>query len=93
MTNIETEESIEELEKKIQLLELSRINLRVAPVVFDRLNRQAEFKGITIEEHCEQILVDSLNVAVGKPTIAAPSFGAAVGRKVGAPQGGLVTRA
>lgn len=62
-----------ELEKKIELLEMSRINLRVTPVTFDRLNKQAEFHGLSIEEHCINILMESLHQQIGKATITAPS--------------------
>ena len=62
-----------ELERKIALLEQARINLRVTPHLFDRLQRQAEFMGVTIEEHCTKILEDSLNQMIGKPVIKAPS--------------------
>jgi hypothetical protein len=83
---------LEELQRKIELLELSRINLRVHPSVFDRLLKLAEFKGQTVEEYCTDVLTASLDVAVGAPVISAPSFGQAVGKKVTAPMG-LVQRA
>ena len=62
-----------ELEKRIELLELSRLNLRVTPVVFDRLLKQAEFHGISIEDHAISIIEDSLTQLIGKPSINAPS--------------------
>jgi hypothetical protein len=62
-----------EIEQKINDLELARINLRVSPSMFNRLNMLAEFKGITIEQHCAEILKESLEVAVGAPTITGPS--------------------
>ena len=63
----------EELEKRIELLEMARLNLRVTPVVFDRLLKQAEFHGISIEEHAISIIEDSLTQLIGKPSINAPS--------------------
>jgi hypothetical protein len=72
-TPIENEESIEELEQRIALLEQARINLRVSPVLFDRLDKQATFKGLTIEDHCAQVLEESVNTLIGRPTINAPS--------------------
>ena len=62
-----------ELEQRIELLELSRINLKVSPTLFNRLNNQAEFMGVSIEDHCTKILEDSLNQLIGKPVITAPS--------------------
>ena len=72
-TREETEEERLELQRKIELLEQARINLRVTPFVFDRLQRQAEFLGLTIEEHCTKILEDSLTQMIGKPVISSPS--------------------
>ena len=84
-----------ELEQKIQLLEMSRINLRVTPVVFDRLNRCAEMKGQTVEEFCTEVLLDSLTTQIGKATINAPSvIGNTVQKKVMGPsEVSTVTRA
>ena len=86
------EEQIE-LEKKIELLELSRINLRVSPVTYDRLYRQAEFSNITIEEHCVNILAQYLQQQIGKATINCPSTlsGKEV-VKITGPSGGIVSR-
>ena len=86
------EEQIE-LEKKIELLELSRINIRVSPVVFGRLHQQAEFLGLTIEEHCSNILQESLKTQIGKATINCPST--LSGKeivKITGPTGSLVSR-
>ena len=63
----------EELEKRLELLEMSRINLRVEPRIFDTLYKQAEFFGIEIEEHCVNVLLDSLKTQIGKATISSPS--------------------
>jgi hypothetical protein len=93
VNDTEPNEDLEELQKKIELLEMSRINLRVTPNVFERLLKVAEFKNLTIEDYCIEVLVDSLNVSVGSPTINAPTFGQAVGKKVTGPSsGGLVER-
>ena len=81
-----------ELEQRIELLELSRINIRVSPVVFGRLHQQAEFLGLTIEEHCRNILQESLKTQIGKATITGPStIGGVVQERVVGPRG-LVTR-
>ena len=75
-TNVEYTEPTEdvlELQRKIELLEQARINLRVSPNVFDRLLKQAEFYGVEIEEHCVNILEESLKALIGKPHINAPS--------------------
>lgn len=75
-----------ELEKRIELLEMSRLNLRVTPVVFDRLYKQAEFFGVSVEEHCVTILEESLAQQIGKPTITGPSIiGQTVQKKVMGP--------
>ena len=85
----------EELEKRIEFLEKARINLRVTPVMFDRLLKQAEFYGIEIEEHCTNILAESLQQQIGKATITAPSvIGQTVQKKVMGPSNvSTVTRA
>jgi hypothetical protein len=88
--------SDEELEQRIKELELSRINLRVSPWVFDRLNRTAEYNNTTLEEYCVGLLEASLQVLIGKPNISAPSFGQPIGKKVFGPSPSgqsLVTRA
>jgi hypothetical protein len=93
VNDIQEDQELEELQKKIELLEMSRINLRVAPSVFDRLLSAAEFSGLTIEEYATNILLDSLNTTVGKATITAPSWLSGTNqKKVTAPQGNLVTR-
>jgi hypothetical protein len=91
VNDIEPDQELEELHRKIELLELSRLNLRVSPNTFDRLNKLAEFKGLSVEDYCVEVLTDSLNVSVGSPTITAPTFGQPVGKKVTAPMG-LVQR-
>jgi hypothetical protein len=93
VNDVEPDKELEDLQKKIELLELSRINLRVPPHVFDKLQRVADFKNLTLEDYCTEVLIDSLNVSIGSPTINAPTFGQPVGRKVTGPSGGLVTRA
>jgi hypothetical protein len=70
---VEPSEEVLELEKKIELLTQARINLRVSPVTFDRLLKQAEFHNITIEQHCATILEESLKSQVGKAIITGPS--------------------
>ena len=81
-----------ELEQRIQLLELSRINLKVTPVLFGRLQQQAEFLDLTIEDHCINVLQESLKTQIGKATITGPSnIGGAVQERVVGPRG-LVTR-
>lgn len=90
----ETLEDLEALQRKIELLEMSRINLKVSPRDFDSLLSQAEFLNKTIEQHCTDILLESLITTVGKPTIAAPSWMSGTEQqKVVGPKGNLVTRA
>ena len=73
VNDIQPDPEQQELDKKIAQLELSRINLRVSPVVFDRLLKQAEFHNISIEDYCSKILTESLNTLVGQPHISGPS--------------------
>ena len=77
----------QKLEADIQMLELSRINLRVTPVLFDRLNRQAEYHGLTIEEHCANVLRDHMEQRIGVAHIDGPSIvsGTSVAKKVTGP--------
>jgi hypothetical protein len=94
VNDIKEDQELEELQKKIELLEMSRLNLRISPNIFDRLLSAAEFSGLTIEEYATNILVDSLNTVIGKATITAPSWLSGTNqKKVTAPQGNLVTRA
>lgn len=65
--------SEQEIDERIAKLELSRINIKVTPGLFDRLYKQAEFHGLTIEEHCANILAESCNTTIGAPTITGPS--------------------
>ena len=59
--------------EEIKELELSRINLRVTPAVFDRLRKVSELKGQSIEDYCEDVLRNSLDGTVGSPIIGGPS--------------------
>jgi hypothetical protein len=61
------------LEDKIFTLENSRIILNVSPALFEKLNFQAEFHKISFEEHCENVLRQSLEKGVGSAMISAPS--------------------
>ena len=85
----EPTEEMEELQRKIELLEQARINLRVSPHIFDKLNRQAEFLGKTVEDHCVEVLVSSLSVSIGKATISGAT---AIGPKIVGPSGNPVRR-
>jgi hypothetical protein len=76
----------QELDKKIAQLELSRIIVKVSPVVFDRLLKQAEFYNLSIEEYCSNQLTESLKTLVGQPHITGPSqIGSTVQKKVMGP--------
>ena len=59
--------------EEIKELELSRINIRVTPVIFDRLRKIAELKGLSIEQYSAEVLQESLDGKVGLPIISAPS--------------------
>ena len=63
----------QQIEEKIFSLENSRIILNVAPALFDRLHSQAEFHNLSVEEHCEQVLRNSLEKGVGAAMISSPS--------------------
>jgi hypothetical protein len=69
----EEEQELKELETRIQFLEQERINLRVAPVIFDKLFRCAELSGLSVEDYAIKVLIDSLDSSIGKPTISSPS--------------------
>jgi hypothetical protein len=72
-TQTPEEQELKELETRIQFLEQERINLRVAPVIFDKLLRCAELAGLSIEDYAVGVLVSNLETAIGKPTISSPS--------------------
>lgn len=64
----------QELEAKIARLDLSRINLKVSPGIYDRLEKQAEFHKRSIEDHCIQVLVNQLETKIGQTFISSPSM-------------------
>jgi hypothetical protein len=63
----------QEINDAIFNLENSRIILNISPALFDKLNFQAEFHKISVEEHCENVLRQSLERGVGSAMISAPS--------------------
>ena len=63
----------QEINDAIFNLENSRIILNVSPALFERLNSQAEFHKLTVEQHCEDVLRQSLEKGVGAAMITAPS--------------------
>ena len=63
-----------EIERKIDLLNESKLILNVTNEVHAQLQAQADFQGITVEEYAVQVLAESTKVAIGAPTINAPSF-------------------
>lgn len=69
VNNLEADPEELELQKKIADLEMSRINLRVSPAVFDQLNRMAELKGQQIEDYCVELLRNSLSEKIGQAFI------------------------
>ena len=73
VNEIQVDKEAEELQSKIKELELSRINIRVSAVLFDKLNRIAEFKGMSIEEYAAEVLKDSTEEKIGQPVISGPS--------------------
>lgn len=62
-----------ELEDKLARLDLSRINLKVHPSVYDKLYNQAEFRNVSIEDHCINVLTEQLETKIGQATITGPS--------------------
>jgi hypothetical protein len=54
-------------------VECEKVVLWFTPEQFDGLYKAAAFAGIDIEEHCANILVDSLVTKVGAPKIFAPA--------------------
>lgn len=71
-TKAETETD-EEIQRKIDLLENSRINLKVPNHIYAAIERQAEFKKMTIEEYCIGVLKENLETKIGTPWITSPS--------------------
>lgn len=71
--NAPKDETPEEIEAKIELLENSRINLKVPNHVYTAIERQSEFKNLSIEEYCIQTLTEALETKIGTPWITGPS--------------------
>ena len=63
----------EEIERKIALLNKSKLILNVTNELWNQLQREADFKRLTIEDYCISLLADSLNVMIGKPHISMAS--------------------
>ena len=63
----------QEINDAIFSLENSRTILNISPALFDKLNFQAEFHKISVEEHCEKVLRQSLELGVGSAMISSPS--------------------
>ena len=73
VNNLPIEKEEEVYEKKIAMLSEERINLKTTRELFGKLEQQANFHGRSIEDHCLQILAESLNVQIGKAHIKGPS--------------------
>lgn len=63
----------EEIERKIALLNKSKLILNVTNELWNSLQREADFKRLTIEDYCISVLAESLNVMIGKPHISMAS--------------------
>ena len=65
--------TIQEYDQKVDLLENSRLNLKLPNHAFESLRNAAEYKHQSIEEYACAILVDSLEQKVGAAWITGPS--------------------
>lgn len=63
----------DEYELKLDLLQNSRLNLKLPNHAFESLRNAAEYKNQSIEEYACSILVDSLEQKVGAAWITGPS--------------------
>ena len=72
MTTTVDEEKAQ-LERKIQDLELERINLRVTPHFYDQFRSLSEHSNKSIEDFCLEVLQEKLDEQVGTPSIKGPS--------------------
>ena len=69
----EPQEDAETINKAIDLLENSKLILKLPNNIFETLRRLAEFKQQSIEDYAISILHDSLNQKVGSAWISGPS--------------------
>ena len=63
----------EEIERKIAMLNKSKLILSVTNELWNKLQAEADFKKQPIEDYCISVLADSLNVMIGKPHITMAS--------------------
>ena len=65
--------TVDEFESKTDLLENSRLILKLPHHIFNALSRVAEHKQQTIESYASQLLSESLETQVGAAWITGPS--------------------
>ena len=63
----------EEIERKIALLNKSKLILNISNEIWNKLQVEADFKKQSIEDYCISVLAASLNVMIGKPRITMAS--------------------
>ena len=71
MSKTEDTES-KEIEEKISQMK-ERIVLNLLPTYIDRIEKHAAHQQLSVEDYCVKVLMDSLDVEIGKPTITGPS--------------------
>lgn len=80
---------------RADMLENSRLNLKLPNHIFDSLDRTAQLKGKTIEEYATDLLKESLITKVGAAFISSPSsMNGNIAKKVKGPSNlGMIQRA
>ena len=62
-----------EIERKIAMLSQSKLILQVTNELHAKLQGEADFKKMPVEDYCVSVLAESLNVQIGKPHITMAS--------------------
>ena len=60
-------------EKQLQEVEAAKLSLQLIPGIYARLQQQASFLKLSLEEYATKVLTESIDVSVGTPLINSPS--------------------
>ena len=73
VNDIKPDPETEAVEEQIKAFTETEVTIKLSALLYDRLKRLAEFKGLDVAEYCTSILDDSTAEQVGKATISGPS--------------------
>ena len=62
-----------DIEARIKEISQASVNVSLPPNVLARLTQKAAFVGLSLEEHLQGVILDSVSQDVGAPVISGPS--------------------